>query len=58
MKRKELLEHVLKEMEDLRALEAREKRGAAAAARRGGGGGDGRDLDAGERRKRGRWALF
>lgn len=53
VRRKELLEHVLKEMDALRALEAREKRGAArgAAARRG-------DVGAGEERKRGRWGLF
>ena len=50
VKRKELLEHVLKEMDALRALEAREKRGPG--SRRGA------DVDAVEGRKRGRWGLF
>ncbi|CAK3801137.1 msp1, mitochondrial [Lecanosticta acicola] len=47
VKRKELLEHVLKEMESLRQLEAREKRN----------GSRGTQTDEGGRRRRG-WGLF
>lgn len=50
VRRKELLEHVLKEMDALRALEAREKRGAAHARRV--------DVGEGDSRKRGKWGLF
>jgi dynamin-like GTPase MGM1, mitochondrial len=49
VKRKELLEHVLKEMEALRALEAREKRYSTRGTQTVAGG-------AGERR--GKWSLF
>lgn len=48
VRRKELLEHVLKEMEALRALEAREKRAAG-----GGSGGGGRDITGAGRRRGG-----
>lgn len=48
--RKELLEHVLKEMDALRALEAREKRGGSGRNVRNNGAGE-------ERRKKG-WRLF
>lgn len=45
VRRKELLEHVLKEMESLRALEAREKRSSRRDAKE-------------ERRSKGAWSLF
>jgi hypothetical protein len=45
VKRKELLEHVLKEMESLRQLEAREKRYGSLRQQ-------------GDKEKRGRWSLF
>ena len=45
VRRKELLERVLKEMESLRQLEAREKRYSGSGQR-------------GERERRGRWTLF
>jgi hypothetical protein len=47
VRRKELLEHVLKEMESLRQLEAREKRYLAR-----------REEGNGNERKRGSWGLF
>jgi len=45
VKRKELLEHVLKEIESLRQLEAREKRYSGLRQQ-------------GDKEKRGRWGLF
>jgi len=49
VRRKELLEHVLKEMESLRALEAREKRNVRGSVR---------DRNTEDRRKQKSWGLF
>lgn len=51
VRRKDLLEHVLREIEALMQLEAREKRSAI-------GGRDGRDARIDERRKKKSWGLF